>query len=192
MLATAKEKLNGLNIEWQIINAQELPFEDNRFDLIVCCFAYMFVENKSKAFAEAFRVLKPGGMFLFSTWDKLELNEPSYVFRRIVKTYLTDDLPGNFKLPYAFYEPEEIKGLLEIAGFSLIKIEQVKKIAECDSAKEAAIGLANGGSLYNEIMNRNPSWIPEITLKLEKELVEKYGDFPMKAPMSAVICQAFK
>src|SRR4051812_33345045 len=37
MLAVAKEKLKGKKIEWQIIDAQELPFEDNSIDLIVCC-----------------------------------------------------------------------------------------------------------------------------------------------------------
>jgi len=159
---------------------------------VVCCFAYMFVENKSKAFAEAMRVLKPGGLFLFSTWDKLELNEPSYIFRQIVLTYLKDKLPEMYKLPYALYDHDVIRQLLEEAGFSSIKIESVKKIAISESTHEAAFGLSRGGSLYNEIMSRNPAWIEEISDKLEKELNEKYGDSPMKAPMSAVVCEAIK
>ena len=191
MLAMAKEKLKGLNIDWRIIDAQQLPFDDNSIDLVVCCFAYMFVENKTKAFAEAYRVLKPGGMFLFSTWDKLELNAPSYIFRMIVKTYLTDNLPETYKLPYGFNDPDVIRELLENAGFLSITIEHVVKTAISDTAMEAAIGLSNGGSLYNEIMNRNPAWIEEITEKLEKELTEKYGASPMMAPMSAVVCKAF-
>lgn len=191
MLAMAKEKLKGLDIDWRIINAQELPFEDNSIDLVICCFAYMFVENKYKAFAEARRVLKPGGMFLFSTWDKLERNEPSYVFRKIVKTYLTESLPEIYNVPYAFYDPSMIREILVQAGFSSITIETVKKMAVSVTAKEAAIGLSHGGSLYNEIMNRNPAWIEEITATLEIELGEKYGKSPMSAPVSAVVCQAF-
>src|SRR4051812_43476750 len=79
MLAVAKEKLGTLDIDWQIIDAQELPFADNSVDLVVCCFGYMLVPDKLKAYAEAYRVLRPGGMLLFATWDRLEVNAASYV-----------------------------------------------------------------------------------------------------------------
>ena len=57
MLAVAKEKLKSLDIDWRIIDAQQLPFDENAIDLVVCCFGYMFVSDKVNAFAEAFRVL---------------------------------------------------------------------------------------------------------------------------------------
>src|SRR6266550_27831 len=80
MLTVAKEKLKDLEIDWQIIDAQQLPFNNDSIDLVVCCFAYMFVPDILKAFAEAYRVLRPGGMLIFSTWDKLELNGASYAY----------------------------------------------------------------------------------------------------------------
>ena len=85
MLGEAKKKLNHLHIEWKKIDAQQLPFSDNSIDLVVCCFGYMFVPDKPKAFAEAYRVLRPGGMFLFTTWDKLEQNAASYIYRSIAR-----------------------------------------------------------------------------------------------------------
>src|SRR6188768_2609617 len=63
MLAVAKKKLSHIDIDWQNIDAQQLPFSDNSIDLVVCCFGYMFVPDKPKAFAEVYRVLKPGGQF---------------------------------------------------------------------------------------------------------------------------------
>src|SRR6187549_1835946 len=71
MLSVAKEKLSTLDINWEIIDAQDLPFENNSIDLVVCCFGYMFVPDKLKAFAEAYRVLRPDGMLIFTTWDQL-------------------------------------------------------------------------------------------------------------------------
>src|SRR5687768_4101069 len=38
MLAEAKKKLSHLDIDWQNIDAQQLPFRDNSIDLVVCCF----------------------------------------------------------------------------------------------------------------------------------------------------------
>ena len=192
MLAYAKEKLKNRNIEWQIIDAQSLPFEDNSIDLVVSCFAFMFVEDKAKAFAEVHRVLKKGGQFVLSLWDKLELNGPSDTYRKIVKEYIPENLPKIYGLPYSFYEKHEIKKYFDDAGFVNVTVEQDQKTAVSDSVKETAFGLSRGGSLYNEIMSRNPSWVDEIQTKLESELAKKYGDHPMKAPMSAVICEATK
>ena len=192
MLAVAKEKLSAFHIDWQIIDFQQIPFEENSVDLVVCCFGYMFAENKVKAFAEALRVLRPGGMLILSTWDKLEYNEASHVFRKTVKKYFGDSLPETYKIPFSMHDPDAIKEQLHRAGFSKVKTEVVKKKAVCVSAKEATYGLVQGGSLYNEIMKRNPTWLDEITSIVESELAEKYGAAPMVAPMQAIICQAWK
>jgi len=193
MLGEAKKKLSHLDIEWQNIDAQQLPFSDNSIDLIVCCFGYMFVPDKPKAFAEAYRVLKQGGMFLFTTWDKLEQNAASYTARTIAKEYLEEPLPESYNIATSMNDETVIGQLLQDAGFSKITIEKVKQFSVSPSAKEAAYGLVEGGGLiYTEIKKRNPAWIAEIKIKVEKELAEKFGVAPMIAPISAVICQAWK
>ena len=192
MLSVAKEKLRNLDIDWQIIDAQQLPFNDNSIDLVVCCFGYMFVPDKPKAFAEAYRVLKPGGMLLFTTWNKLELNAASYTYRTAAKKYLQDPLSESYNLPFSMNDERAISSILQNAGFSKITIESVNKVSISQTAKEAANGLAQGGSIYNEIMKRNPAWIEEIKSIVEKKLAENFGAAPMIAPMSAVISQAWK
>jgi ubiquinone/menaquinone biosynthesis C-methylase UbiE len=192
MLAVAKEKLQSSNIDWRIIDAQDLPFDDSSIDVVVCCFGYMLVPDKPKAFAEAYRVLRPGGMLLFATWDKLEHNAASYVYRTVAKKYLEEPIPEIYKLPFSMNEDADIKKDLQQAGFSKIIIERVDKISASPSAKEAANGLAQGGSIYNEIMKRNPAWIEEIKETVEKQLAEKFGASPMNAPMRALITQASK
>lgn len=192
MLAEAKKKLSHLDIDWQNIDAQQLPFTDNSIDLVVCCFGYMFVPDKPKAFAEAYRVLRPGGVFLFTTWDKLEHNAASYASRSLAEKYLKGPLPGSYNLAVSMSDEDVIRPLLEEAGFSKIFIEKVKQFSVCPTGKEAATGLVEGGFIFKEIRQSNPEWIDEIKTKLEKELSEKFGAAPMIAPMSAVISQAWK
>ncbi|HTF29127.1 MAG TPA: methyltransferase domain-containing protein [Flavitalea sp.] len=192
MLAVAKKKLSHLDIDWQNIDAQQLPFSDNSIDLIVCCFGYMFVPDRPKAFAEAYRVLKPSGLFLFTTWDKLENNAASYSSRSIAKKYLDDPLPESYNLATSMSDEAIITPLLQNAGFSKMSVEKVGLFSVSTTAKEAADGLVEGGFIYEEIKKRNPAWIDEIKIKVEKELAEKFGAAPMIAPMSAVISQAWK
>jgi hypothetical protein len=85
-----------------------------------------------------------------------------------------------------------ITPLLQHAGFAKISIEKVKLFALSPTAKEAAQGLVAWGPIYEEIKKRNPAWIDEIKIKVEKELAEKFGAAPMIAPISAVISQARK
>lgn len=192
MLEVAKQKLKGKDIDWRIIDAQQLPFDDNSIDLVVCCFGLMFVPDKVKACVEAYRVLRKGGMFLLTTWDRLETIGASSVYRKIVKKYLTEPLPDTYSLPFSMHDESLIDAILKEAGFSKISIEKVSKQSFSHTAKDAAAGLTQGGAIYNEIMSRNPAWIEEIALSVEKELAERFGSSPMIAPMSAVISQAWK
>jgi SAM-dependent methyltransferase len=168
MLAVAKKKLSHLDIDWQHIDAQQLPFSDNSIDLVICCFGYMFVPDKSKAFAEAYRVLKPGGHFLFTTWDKLENNPASYISQCMAKQYLEEPLPSSYDLPTSMSEENVIRSLLQDAGFSKLSVEKVKLLSASPSAKEAALGFVQGGSVYDEIRKRKPGSIEEIKIKVGK------------------------
>lgn len=181
MLAVAREKLKHLKIDWKIIDAQELPFKNNSIDLIVCCFGYMFVPDRSKSLCRSISGIKTRRNVILSTWDKLERTAASLVFRTTVKKYFGDSLPESYQLPFSMHDPAAIKALLQRAGFSKIKSEAVKKNTICTTAQEAAQGLVKGGSLYNEILKQNPAWLEEIILTVEKELSEKYGSAPMIA-----------
>jgi ubiquinone/menaquinone biosynthesis C-methylase UbiE len=192
MLAVAKKKLGNLNIGWQHIDAQQLPFIDNSIDLVVCCFGYMFFPDKQKALAEVHRVLKPGGHFIFTTWDKLENNPASYTSRRVAKQYMEEPLAASYDLPTSMNDDIGIRSLLQDAGFSKLLVEKLRLLSAVPSAKEAALGFVQGGGIYDEIRKRKSGSIDEIKTRLEKELADQFGDAPMIVPISALINQAWK
>jgi SAM-dependent methyltransferase len=65
--ATALARDQGVNnIEFRVADVQALPFEDQSFDLVTSRVSAHHYADASKAVAEAFRVLKPGGRFLVS------------------------------------------------------------------------------------------------------------------------------
>jgi ubiquinone/menaquinone biosynthesis C-methylase UbiE len=67
MLAQAKARLaDHHQITWQQADALALPFDDERFDIVVCQFGVMFFPDRVEGYSEARRVLKPGGRFFFN------------------------------------------------------------------------------------------------------------------------------
>lgn len=69
MIDRAKRNLSETNLEnvtFQVAGAEDLPFPERSFDVVISNGAFNLVPNKSKALAEAFRVLKPGGRLMIA------------------------------------------------------------------------------------------------------------------------------
>lgn len=70
LIARAKENaaLTRLDVAFREGDAEALPFEDARFDVVLSQFGHMFAPRPEVAVREMLRVLKPGGTLAFSTW----------------------------------------------------------------------------------------------------------------------------
>lgn len=59
------ERPEGLKVDIQKGTAEALPFDSGSFDCVVCTFTLCSVQSPRDALAEARRVLRPGGRFLY-------------------------------------------------------------------------------------------------------------------------------
>jgi ubiquinone/menaquinone biosynthesis C-methylase UbiE len=67
-LGRARTAAEGLDVEWVEANAEELPFEDDRFDCAASVFGAMFAPRPELVASELFRVVKPGGTVGMANW----------------------------------------------------------------------------------------------------------------------------
>jgi ubiquinone/menaquinone biosynthesis C-methylase UbiE len=58
----------GLDVAFQVADAEALPFADGRFDVVLSTFGMMFAPDQHRAAAEAMRVLRPGGRLGLANW----------------------------------------------------------------------------------------------------------------------------
>lgn len=192
MIAIAKRMVPEKGIEWQVADAQSLPFDDDHFDRLVCQFGLMFVPDKARVLREAYRVLKPGGVLLLSTWDKLENNPAFYIADQIVAEYFSVDPPRFFHIPFSMYEESELVSLMESAGFSNCRASLVKKEGRSDTAADVVMGMLEGSPIYTAIVERDPALLPVIKTALETELGKKFGKAPLVSSMQAWVVEGGK
>ena len=108
-LAKEEEKIAGINgIEWREGDVENLPFEDESFDVVLSTFGHIFAPNQDLAGKEIIRVLKKGGRLGFTSWPpELAVGKLS----EIVSKY--NPLPSSEAFsPYNWGEPEKVKQLL--------------------------------------------------------------------------------
>ena len=191
MIDIAKGIINDKSIRWQQADALELPFDDNSFDLVIIQFGVMFFPDKDKGMKEAYRVLKPGGKLIFSTWNRVETVPAIHEGRKIIESYFGDDPPVFYGIPFSIYDEDELRNLTQNAGFKNVKADLVKKIGISNSASDLTKGMVEGNPVYLSIIERIPASLHNIKEDVKKKLIEKFGE-PVKSPMEAWVVEASK
>ena len=119
MLDRAAEVGTARPVEWRRADAMDLPFEAGTFDLVVCQFGAMFFPDRARAYAEARRVLRPGGRFLFNVWDRLADNEISQAVMDALAEIFSDDPPTFMsRIPHGYYDYGTIARDVAAGGFA--------------------------------------------------------------------------
>ena len=187
MLEFAARKLTSERVSFQPADAQNLPFSDNSFDLVLCQLGAMFFPDKIRANQQARRVLRPNGRYLLVTFNRLELNPvPKAAQDAVSALFAQEPLDYMERGPFCYADPARIKHDLLAAGFTDVEIETIESSSRVN-ARDAAQGLVFGSPLRSEIERRDPSVLDRAAQAVAHALVRWDGK---DAPMSAHLATA--
>jgi SAM-dependent methyltransferase len=177
MLDQAKAVGTRRPVEWRQADALQLPFPDASFDAVVCQFGVMFFPDKAKAYAEVRRVLKPGGLFLFNVWDRIEDNEFADVVTQALATVFPQDPPRFMaRTPHGYHDVRQIEQDLARGGFtSKARIETLPARSRASSPQIPAIAYCQGSPLRSEIEARGASRLNEATEIAAEAIAQRFG-----------------
>jgi len=134
MLAAGRDRAKAADvaIEWTEGDAEDLPFDDQRFDVILSTFGCMFAPRHEAVADEIARVLCPGGRIGLCTWTP----EGSIGdFFRVVGGHLAP-LPEFVDPPLRWGDEEHVRELFEGTGIALEFEREVSDIRH-DSVADA-------------------------------------------------------
>jgi ubiquinone/menaquinone biosynthesis C-methylase UbiE len=191
MLAHAQARVPATsNLEWRQADMMALPFPDRSFDTVVCQFGLMFLPDKAAGLREAFRVLRPGGRYLFNVWDAIERNPIARITHETVGSFFATDPPQFYRLPFSLHDAAAVLKLVEGAGFTEIRWDYVEKTGTSPSAADAATGLIEGNPILGPIMERRPESLGEIKAAVAAKVAAELGDRPVRVPLRALVFSA--
>jgi ubiquinone/menaquinone biosynthesis C-methylase UbiE len=64
-LAQKRVKAGSIEVDYRVLNGEDLPMNDNTFDTVVSTWTLCSIKDVDRSISEIYRVLKPGGKFLF-------------------------------------------------------------------------------------------------------------------------------
>ena len=176
-------------VTWQQADAQQLPFADASFDLVICQFGAMFVPDKQRAFAEAHRVLMPGGVLLFNVWDRVEDNAFAHTVTRTLATMFPDNPPAFLaRTPHGYHESSTIEADVRRGGFAgPSTCTTVTAQSDAASASTAAIAYCQGTPLRGELEAIGPDALSSATLACTDALTKEFGAGPVSGKIQALV-----
>jgi ubiquinone/menaquinone biosynthesis C-methylase UbiE len=192
MLDHAAAKQSDKNrVTWQQADALALPFEDQKFDVVVCQFGAMFFPDKVAAYREARRVLKPRGHLFFNVWDRISANEFADVVIEALAAFFPQDPPRFLaRTPHGYHDVEKIREELTAAGFADVIIETVDHRSRAASPRDPAIAYCQGTPLRNEIEARDASRLEEATTAAADAIARRFGHGPVDGLIRAHVIAA--
>lgn len=95
----------GQQVNFQVANALEMPFEDDSFDLLWSLESGEHMPNKQQFLRECYRVLKPGGLFLMATWCHRPVSPTAPELTDDERKHLAE-IYRVYALPYVISLPE--------------------------------------------------------------------------------------
>src|SRR5947207_12657968 len=158
VLAFAQRAAQGCErVRFVQADAQVFPFEPASFDAAFSRFGVMFFADPAAAFINIRRSLRPNGRLAFVCWRALEENPLDILPLRAAAAYLPPqpahdpDAPG----PFAFANPDRVRGILERAGFDEINITaHDEQVGSGDLDTMLAVCLRVGA--LGKILRENP------------------------------------
>ena len=130
------EKMGYGNVEFVKGDIENMPLPDSGYDVVISNCVLNLVPDKQKAFAQIFRVLKPGGHFCIS--DVVLTGKLPFKIQEAAEMYAGCVSGATLKSDYL--------QIIELSGFSNIQIQKEKQIVIPDSI---LANFLSSDELYN-------------------------------------------
>lgn len=123
MLRVARRKAPAF--DWREGLAEELPFADAAFDVVVCQFGLMFFADRARALREMWRVLRPGGRLAVLTFAAAERSPGYAAMIELLDRLFGSTIAAELRGPFVLGDRAALGGPFSAAGIPDVAIAEL-------------------------------------------------------------------
>jgi SAM-dependent methyltransferase len=194
MVDRAQQVGTAREVTWDVADALALTYDDESFDVVVCQFGAMFFPSKVDAFAEAARVLRPGGRLELSVWDRIEQQD----FASAVATSMTElfpDDPPRFleRMPFSYHDPDQIAADLVAGGFAPPRaVATVEHRTRAATPEVVAAAFCAGTPVRDQLQADGANRLGAAIAGASERLAARFGTRDLEGRNVALVSTAVK
>ena len=191
-MARAMAEREHLSIDWHTGSAEQLPFADENFDLILCQFGLMFFTDRHAALTQMLRVLKTGGRVILSVWQAIDRHPFYQTIHDVTQRHLGK---SSVQAIFSLGDVDELRKLLTDSGFRHVTIESVSITARFSQpeeflAWELDVDPAETPALRNLDAEAQQAIMAAVRQEVQGQLDEVMQDHQIVLPFHAYVAKA--
>lgn len=172
-----------LKVDARVGDGQALELPADKFAAAFSMFGLFVFPSRARGFQELYRVVRPGGKVVVSSWAPLEKTP----FMAAVFTSLSELLPDLPTPTRVLETPEACRTEMGTAGFSDVRVEEVTFGFEAPSLKEFWAWFPASCAPLAALSKHLGADYPRVMEKLSARVQDKLGPGPVKADMPAFL-----
>ena len=161
-------RARGLEVSWQLADAQDLPFDDDSFDVVLSCVGAMFAPDQRATARELLRVCRPGGTVALGNWTP---GGAAGRFFQVLGRYLPAPGPDDGPPPTAWGVPEHVAEL-----FGDVELKTETRTLDVAFTGPPAELCAYYREHFAPVILTRASLDPERAEQLDRDLLQLFTD----------------
>ena len=181
------------NVEFRVLGGEWIDLPVASVDVVLCRWGYMLMADPAAALGETRRVLRPSGRVALAVWDAVQHNPWALLpalelLERGATQPPTPGTPG----PFALGDPEQVRSLLEQAGFAEIDVQALEieqRHPSFESFWETTLDISRG--FHDAVLAQAQPEIDEIRAGLAARLASfTAADGELVLPARTLVARA--
>jgi ubiquinone/menaquinone biosynthesis C-methylase UbiE len=194
MLHVAQERCSDHRSRVQFVEspASPLALSNRSIDRVVCQQGFQFFDDRTAAAKEIYRVLRPGGDIIISTWCSVQ---QCHYFGMICKALAfigAEESVQTLRIPFDFMPLQELSDAFELAGFTNVNVSIEQDELNFPDGLEQAIETSYSTPIGATLASLSDASQAEYRKALRSYLVELIRDDDNIGHMTSLILTAHK
>lgn len=139
-LNVAKAHDETQSVKYEIADAFHLPYADGTFDILTSMDFLEHVEDPKAVIQEFSRVLKPGGLFFFHTFNRSPI---SWLLAIKFVEWFVKNTPKNMHVLRLFIKPDELINYCKLAKMKVLDMTGLRPVISSIDLKLALSGIVS-------------------------------------------------